>query len=558
MKKIYLFLLLVFLVACSRPPIIDPTLEIVAAIEVADPIAPLAEPAAVPSPLSSDEMIPQAPAPTNFVPRNNVIVRREERQQVDQQKQREAELAEEKRLQREEELKRKKLEAQVSVQEKRKNELLAVKDKELEATLSARELFDRALDRGQTFKANMLLDYYGVPVLILRIDLNYIQSQDDSLLKAEIARIKAATSQNIGVDLTINENSTEGQISSSAPENLMITRSNKQLIKNPASEKTLEEKLKLQREVENATSNIATYKNERATKIKLNDHHLNLLNQFLAKSEVNKQTLIVMYVNRSPLKRWSDDQMKIERVIYSQYVIDYFYLNKPNVRIEKRYMEDIPEDEIFLSIFNYEGEIPANIYNAEKTSSLDWLTKYRALEEQRLADEATRKRNLEMLISSSGNLDNVVPAGKEAALSTESPTIAEEKKLPVTLQGTNNIRPAVSGEVAPGALPVQPGVSSIYTPTSSGQKTAPGQVSRPVQGATTPVATTQETTAPVDERASQAAASGTVRNTQQPASTPPTVAAPTPTPAVRPTRTMKQTVPGRTGSTGSRAPRTAR
>ena len=113
--------------------------------------------------------------------------------------------------------------------------------------------------------------------------------------------------------------------------------------------------------------------------------------------------VVIMYVNGTNLKSWGKAKKIMEKTVYSQYVSTFIYLNTQNVRLEKRYITNIPEDEIFLTIAKYNGDVGNNVYNSEKGSVIKWLETYKILEIKRVEESKRRKKELDVILSTSGD-----------------------------------------------------------------------------------------------------------------------------------------------------------
>ncbi len=125
--------------------------------------------------------------------------------------------------------------------------------------------------------------------------------------------------------------------------------------------------------------------------IYLSDPHIELLKNFTSNLNPDKKYIAIINILGTTLPKWFDDNMRIERTIYTQYVYDYFLKNFKNIRVEKRYVDTVPQDQIFIILSSYDGDIPENVYNADKGNILEWLTNYQKLEKEQ-QDEANLRR----------------------------------------------------------------------------------------------------------------------------------------------------------------------
>ncbi|MCL2566679.1 MAG: hypothetical protein FWE18_01105 [Alphaproteobacteria bacterium] len=134
--------------------------------------------------------------------------------------------------------------------------------------------------------------------------------------------------------------------------------------------------------------------------VALYETHKALLKSFVQKVPKDQDAIILMYVNGSNLKTHFDREMQLEKTIYSQFVTDFLYRNKRKLIIEKRYIDDIPEDEIFLVISRFEGNTPPNVYNSSKGNILQWLARYKELERQNVQSANSARADLENSLNS--------------------------------------------------------------------------------------------------------------------------------------------------------------
>jgi hypothetical protein len=105
----------------------------------------------------------------------------------------------------------------------------------------------------------------------------------------------------------------------------------------------------------------------------LTQDHKNLLDSFINTTKGSNKVLILMYARAINFKSSTKDDFMINRIKYQQSVLTYLYTKLKNVRIEQRFLEDLPDDEIFLTAFNYEGSFANNVYSVPKASGLEWL-----------------------------------------------------------------------------------------------------------------------------------------------------------------------------------------
>ncbi|MDR2008235.1 MAG: hypothetical protein LBQ34_04610 [Alphaproteobacteria bacterium] len=197
--------------------------------------------------------------------------------------------------------------------------------------------------------------------------------------------------------------------------------------------------------------------------------HKELLRSFVSRVPKDQDAIIIMYVNGSNLKTMFDREMKLEKTIYAQAVTDFLYRNKRRLIIERRYVDDIPENEIFMIISRFEGNIPVNVFNASKGNILQWLARYKELERQNVLAANNSRTDLENSLNSTTSTKS--PAFLQTTAEREvrrDDTImrVDESNL---FQNTRNVqaRPNPNGEnggprrVAPRPVeePAQDGVS---------------------------------------------------------------------------------------------------
>ena len=163
--------------------------------------------------------------------------------------------------------------------------------------------------------------------------------------------------------------------------------------------------------------------------VKLTQEHTKLLDTLLASAKKNDSSIVFIYLNGTKVSQWNDSNLKIEKTIYSQYIIDYIYNNLKNVVVEKKYMEGIPADEIFILVYKYEGGIPLNYFNSKKFKSTEWLVKYRELEDKRLEEENKRASEIEKSLqqAASLNLNDSVVSSKSKKTRSSSRYVKQPK-----------------------------------------------------------------------------------------------------------------------------------
>lgn len=140
---------------------------------------------------------------------------------------------------------------------------------------------------------------------------------------------------------------------------------------------------------------------------KLYEYHKALLSQLVDKVPDDKQSIVLIYVRGNDLYSGVTDSLKLERSIYTQYVIDYLLKTKQKIKIEKRYVSYIPEDEIFMLIAEYQGNIKPNLYNSDDGDIIQWLARYKNLEKQRLKLAKQNKKDFETFLSNTDNSDHI-------------------------------------------------------------------------------------------------------------------------------------------------------
>ncbi len=144
----------------------------------------------------------------------------------------------------------------------------------------------------------------------------------------------------------------------------------------------------------------SSYRERSYEKAELYESHKKLLRSFVKRVPREQDAIIIMYVNGSNLKNYSNREMQLEKMVYAQFVTNFLYRNKRKLIIEKRYVEEIPENEIFMIISKYEGNVPQNIYNVSKGNILQWLFKYKELEKEQVKGANSSRSNLENTLKS--------------------------------------------------------------------------------------------------------------------------------------------------------------
>lgn len=132
--------------------------------------------------------------------------------------------------------------------------------------------------------------------------------------------------------------------------------------------------------------------------------HRLLLQEFVKKTAPNQKVLIVVYSHPNSVKNWEqDDDYKESRVIYTQTLVTYLYKNIKNVRIEYRYNINIPQDELMISAFGYEGTLPFNVYSIASTTGVNWLEANLAIQKDLREKQAAAKAKVQEAITKIGS-----------------------------------------------------------------------------------------------------------------------------------------------------------
>ncbi len=215
---------------------------------------------------------------------------------------------------------------------------------------------EELLDQRTIFKPNQELDFYGVNLLVLRMEL-----------------LRDAKGRLIGLSNNEPQGSTTHIKKTDNPDYFLSIEKNHE-------------------------------RTRMYTNYELPKSQKDLLKSFLKKVPKNKDALVLMYLSGSNLKTYSAKEMIFERTVFAQYITSYLYRNKKKLRIERRYVDNLPEDEILLIISHYEGNLPINVYNASKGNIIQWLSKYKDLEKKNIAEANKSKSNLEGMISTTGEL----------------------------------------------------------------------------------------------------------------------------------------------------------
>ncbi|MDR0484025.1 MAG: hypothetical protein LBH40_01935, partial [Alphaproteobacteria bacterium] len=148
------------------------------------------------------------------------------------------------------------------------------------------------------------------------------------------------------------------------------------------------------------------FRDREYTNSSLYKSHQTLLRDFVNRVPRDQDAIVLMYTNGSTLKNLTEREMQLEKTIYAQYVTNFLYRNKKRLIIERRYVDEIPENEIFLIISRFEGNIPPNIYNSSKGNILQWLARYKELERQNIINANNARNSLEASINSTTNTKN--------------------------------------------------------------------------------------------------------------------------------------------------------
>lgn len=136
------------------------------------------------------------------------------------------------------------------------------------------------------------------------------------------------------------------------------------------------------------------YQRKSYVNVKLSQDHKTILQKLLSKTDKNSNKLALMFVNGYKLKTYEQQTISVEKTVYAQYITDYLYNLDSKIRVEKRYVTDMPDDEIFIIIVGFEGRVPYNVYNAPKLDSIQWLSRYVDYEYKK--NQETRKENADL------------------------------------------------------------------------------------------------------------------------------------------------------------------
>lgn len=281
---------------------------------------------------------------------------------------------------------------------------------------------DEKIDLNTEFKANQNFTYYGIPMLIFRVSTVPEETSSQNI-----------TAQN-AEDISNTQNNPENNLSTAqdnSESNPQVNADNTDTQDNDSQVTAIavanKENLDKQKELvskyfEENTDNIHYYNAHR--ELPFTEEHQDLLKDFLQNaSDTNQKYIILMYVNGSSIRNWSGSKNNIDITMYSQYIATYVEQNTKNIRLEKRYIEDVPEDEIVMIMTKYEGDIPTTIYNAPKGNTLRWLEQYRELEAKRAEEEKIRRRELDQLISTAGRIGLDVPSNQQDNNNVNSKTV---------------------------------------------------------------------------------------------------------------------------------------
>ncbi|XWO13698.1 hypothetical protein HPDP_00397 [Candidatus Hepatincola sp. Pdp] len=146
------------------------------------------------------------------------------------------------------------------------------------------------------------------------------------------------------------------------------------------------------------------YQRKSYVNVKLSQEHKAILQNLLSKTDKNSNKLALMFVNGYKLKNYEQQTISVEKTVYAQYITDYLYNLDSKIRVEKRYVTDMPEDEIFIIIVGFDGRVPYNIYNSPKLDSIQWLSRYVDYEYKKNQEIRKGKAELEQVIENTANI----------------------------------------------------------------------------------------------------------------------------------------------------------
>ncbi|UQY80311.1 hypothetical protein HAV_00502 [Candidatus Hepatincola sp. Av] len=150
------------------------------------------------------------------------------------------------------------------------------------------------------------------------------------------------------------------------------------------------------------------YQRKSYVNVKLSQEHKTILQNLLSKTDKNSNKLALMFVNGYKLKNYEQQTISVEKTVYAQYITDYLYNLDSKIRVEKRYVTDMPEDEIFIIIVGFDGRVPYNIYNSPKLDSIQWLSRYVDYEYKKNQEIRKGNAELEQVIENTANIPEEV------------------------------------------------------------------------------------------------------------------------------------------------------
>jgi hypothetical protein len=254
--------------------------------------------------------------------------------------------------------------------------------------LQAVLLHERLMDMSQfsKFKEDEYLNYYGNPLLIINI-------------KSE-ERLKIEEEKNLAVKQIDEEALLKQKLLNPQQEGEQFTDFTDLGFKNVTNPELYNDlgvdSSKYLKDYNNVDSNFEfVYKKNMKEEVKLEEKHITLLNQLVVVGAKNEKSVVLIYMSGVKLNNEDNNtDLMYKKSVYTQYISNYLYGKLPQVLIEKRFVNEIPEDEVMILLYKYDGDVPSNIYNVKSTNSLEWLEQFKKLEKQRSEDAI--KRNIEI------------------------------------------------------------------------------------------------------------------------------------------------------------------
>lgn len=280
-------------------------------------------------------------------------------------------------------------------------------------------LHERLIDMSQfsKFKEDEYLNYYGNPLLIINI-------------KSE-ERLKVEAEKDLAVKQIDEEILSKQKLLSTPKEGESVVDYTDLGFKNVTNPELYNDlgvdSSKYLKDYNNADSNFEfVYKRKMKEEVKLQEKHISLLNQLVAVGAKNEKSVVLIYMSGIKLNNESNDaDLNYKKSVYTQYISNYLYGKLPQLLIEKRFVNEIPEDEVMILLYKYDGDVPANIYNVKNTNSLEWLEQFKKLEKQRSEDAIKRNREIEKALKEASFL-----AGADSKNTKKKKTSTNAKEQP--------------------------------------------------------------------------------------------------------------------------------